>query len=217
VSEHATDILVFGGSFDPPHRAHIRLPLDAADLVGARKILFIPTGSNPQKADHGPTAPRHRVAMLERALAQEPRAVVSTIELDRPTPHYTIDTLELFREQSEYTNANMRLLIGADQAVNFRSWRQWRRVIELAEPLVMPRPPYTLEALPDAYEHAHPGESEEWIARTIDLPIVDESSTDVRKASETGMALELIVPESVASYIREHDLYGFGDHSATIG
>jgi nicotinate-nucleotide adenylyltransferase len=216
VSEHTTDILVFGGSFDPPHHAHITLPLDARNLVGARQILFIPTGSNPQKEDPSPTDPRHRVAMLEHALANEPRVVVSSIELDRPMPHYTIDTLKLLRAQPEYRNANMRLLIGADQALNFQSWRDWRRVIELAEPLVMPRPPYSLDALPDAYEEAHPGEASSWVARTIDLPLVDESSTDVREAVVAGIPLETIVPEAVASYIKEHSLYGFSDRPATI-
>lgn len=216
MSDQTADILLFGGSFDPPHHAHVTLPLEAAKRVGARETVFIPTGLNPQKEDQQPTEQHHRVAMLEAALHGQTGATISHIELDRPTPHYTIDTLMLLRDQPAYATATMRLLIGADQALNFRSWRDWQGIVDLAEPLVMPRPPYDLALLPEAYERAHPGEADLWMARTLPLPTLDECSTNIRQAIAEGASLGPIVPEGVERYIREHGLYGFGGHRATI-
>jgi len=210
------DILVFGGSFDPPHRAHVELPTLAARQVGAQEILYMPTGANPQKDEHATTDPHHRMKMLEAALAEEPLASISRLEIERPLPHYTVDTLELLARSPGYEQANMRLLIGADQALNFRTWREWERVMQLAEPLVMPRPPHTLETLPEAYASAHPGEEAIWMSRTLDLPLVDECSTDIREATRQGILLESIVPDVVARYIRDHQLYGFDGSGATI-
>lgn len=209
-------ILLFGGSFDPPHRAHIDLPLLAADATGADSVLFIPTKINPQKTGHPPTEPFHRLAMLEAALAHDPRAHVSSIELERPSPSYSVDTVRALRSDLGPDAPPLRFLIGADQALNFRSWREWRELERLAEPLVMPRTPHTLEVLPAEYERAFPGESARWIARTLDLPTEDASSTDVREASKHGIPLESIVPDVVTAYIRAHGLYGFGPERDTI-
>lgn len=209
-------MLLFGGTFDPPHRAHIDLPLLAADALGAGSVHFIPTRLNPQKTGHPPTDPSHRLAMLRAALEHDPRARISTIELEQPAPNYSIDTVKALRAQLGPDGPPMRLLIGADQALNFGSWRQWRELEQLAEPLVMPRTPHTLETLPAAYEQAFPGNSALWLSRTLELPTEDASSTDVREASRQALPLESIVPDVVANYIRAHGLYGFGVGRDTI-
>ena len=89
----APTVIVFGGTFDPPHRAHLTLPLLAADAIAAEHVLFIPAGCNPQKMAQRPTSGGHRIAMLEAALAGDSRASVSSIEVDRDGATFMVDTL----------------------------------------------------------------------------------------------------------------------------
>lgn len=217
MNEASAPILIFGGSFDPPHHAHIELPLRAADAINAERVLFIPTRVNPQKTDHPPTDSSHRLAMLHGAIAHDSRAQISTIELEREPPNYSIDTVKALRRTLGADAPPMRLLIGADQALNFTSWRQWQELVQLAEPLVMPRPPHTLHTLPAEYEEVFPGDSAVWLARTLELPSEEVSSTNVREAHNPDVELEALVPKSVAAYIRSHRLYGFGPERDTIG
>ena len=205
-------IILFGGSFDPPHRGHVTLPLLAADAVGARAVVFIPAGVNPQKSEHPPTAGRHRIAMLKSAVAHDPRARISSIELDRAGPSYSIDTVEALAAELAAEpgadHAPLRLLIGADQALNFRSWRRWEALEGLAEPLILPRAPQGVAELSRSLAEAYPRDADRWIARIVETPGLEASSTDVRAALARGDSLESLVPNSVANYIRSQGLYG---------
>lgn len=202
-------VLLFGGSFDPPHRAHVELGLAAADLIGASRILLIPAGVNPQKIDHPPTEARHRLAMLEAATRHDPRVEISTVELDREGPSWMIDTVErLAADAPEGTR--FRLLIGADQALNFDTWRRWRDLERLAEPLILPRAPYDAAALTEALAERHPGDADRWGGRILPLPCLEGSSTDVRTLIAAGEALDPLLAEPVADYIRANGLYGHG-------
>src|SRR5687767_7658800 len=106
-------VLVFGGTFDPPHLAHSRLPALAAQQLGCDEILYVPAAINPLKQDALPTSKEHRLAMLLLAIADVPGAKISTTELERNGPSYTIDTLkELRRKHNDATSFS--LLIGCD-------------------------------------------------------------------------------------------------------
>ena len=213
-------IILFGGSFDPPHRGHVTLPLLAADAVGARAVVFIPAGINPQKSEHPPTAGRHRIAMLESAVAHDPRASVSSIELERSGPSYTIDTVEALAAELAAEPGTepppLRLLIGADQALNFRSWRRWEALEGLAEPLILPREPQGVAELARSLVEVYPDDADRWVARIVETPCLEASSTDVRAALATGDSLESLVPKSVADYIRAEGLYGSGPERGRI-
>jgi nicotinate-nucleotide adenylyltransferase len=201
-------IILFGGTFDPPHRAHVELPLLAANLIGADTVCFIPAGLNPQKSEHPPTESHHRVAMLEAAIAGEPRATISRIEVDRSGPSYMIDTVEAIHADLGPDAPTVRLLIGADQALNFRTWKRWEDLEALAEPLVMPRAPHTIESLPADLEASHPGAGAIWMKRVVDIPPIEVDSTGIRKAVADGSSLERFVQPPVARYILENGLYG---------
>jgi len=201
-------ILLFGGSFDPPHRAHVHLPQQAARAIRADLIAYIPAGRAPHKLDQQQTDPRHRLAMLRLALADDPGPIPTTIltdEIDRgpDAPSYTVDTLESLAQRVD-RGATLRLLIGADQLRIFDQWRQPGRIIELAEPLVMVRPPDTrsslLEDLP-ADEHGA------WADRLIEIDAMDVSSTAVRERVGGDRPIDDAVCDAVAGYIREHGLY----------
>ncbi|MEO0514676.1 MAG: nicotinate (nicotinamide) nucleotide adenylyltransferase [Planctomycetota bacterium] len=194
-------LLIFGGSFDPPHVAHVDLPRLVARAINADVVVYVPAGRAPHKLDKVQTDPAHRLAMLRLALADEPGnpgAVVWTGEVDRVAdgrPSYTVDTLEDLAERIA-PDAQMRLLIGTDQVDIFESWYRAERVIELAEPVVMMRPPTTRDDLPAA-----------WRDRVVVVPTTAVSSTTVRQRVAEALPLDDAVHPDVAAYIHEHNLY----------
>jgi nicotinate-nucleotide adenylyltransferase len=213
-------VIVFGGSFDPPHVAHVLLPALAMRTLGAQAVVYVPAAQSPHKLDHVGTPAAHRLAMLRLALAEVPHAHILTDELDRaaaaPTadaaaaaspgaaPSYTVDTLEALHRRWG-PDPQMRLLIGADQLRVFDTWKSWARIIELAEPLVMVRSPQSraalLAALPRGF---HAGQ---WAGRIIDLPQIDISSSLIRAQVARGLPITGMVHPAVADYIRRHGLY----------
>ncbi|MBX2851701.1 MAG: nicotinate (nicotinamide) nucleotide adenylyltransferase [Phycisphaeraceae bacterium] len=201
------NILLFGGSFDPPHRAHIELPQQAAKAIGADLVAYIPAGRAPHKLDREQTDPQHRLAMLRLALSDQPGEVPSVVlsdEIDRGAdqPSYTVDTLESLKQRVE-PGTTLRLLIGADQLRIFDSWRNPERIIELAEPAVMVRPPDTQEAL---VADLPSDQREDWATRLIETEQIDVSSTDIRAQAGAGIRDEMVC-DSVAAYINQHGLY----------
>tara|TARA_R110002111_G_scaffold34011_1_gene67810 strand:+ start:26 stop:661 length:636 start_codon:yes stop_codon:yes gene_type:complete len=200
-------IILFGGSFDPPHVGHVALPVAARSAIDAKWLAFVPAARAPHKLDKVQTDPTHRLAMLQLAIEDIEDAIVLTDELDRAAdgaPSYTVDTLEHLRDQLP-EGVTMRLLIGADQVRIFDQWREPERIIELAEPLVMVRPPDTkaslLASLPD--DDARKA----WENRLVDVPAMDISSTQIRQRVAQGESTEGMVCPAVQAYILEHGLY----------
>jgi nicotinate-nucleotide adenylyltransferase len=198
--------LVFGGSFDPPHAAHARIASQAADAVGARRILVIPAGINPQRRDAPPAEPRHRLAMARLAFAGEPRATIDDRETRRTGPSYTVDTLEsLAREQP---TERFRLLLGGDQALNFETWRAPDRIEALAEPVVVPRAPLDADALRAALRERLGERARRWMDRVLPIAPVDTSSTDARAQLARGERPSPdVVGAAVVDYALRHGLY----------
>lgn len=200
-------ILIFGGTFDPPHLAHARLPPIAAGALGCDRIIYVPAAINPLKAA-GPTAPpHHRLAMLRLAVRGIREAEIDTQELDRPGPSYTVDTLTALHARFG-PDVHLFLLIGADAALDFERWKDWRRILELAEPAVMPRPPHPRKQLIEAFRAQDDLErAAYWIAHIVEVPYLDISATDVRSRLESGGDLAGLLDLAVIEYIRAHGLY----------
>lgn len=198
--------LIYGGSFDPPHAVHARIASQAADAVGARRILVIPAGVNPQRRDAPPAAPEHRLAMARLAFSAEPRATIDDREIRRAGPSYTVDTLEaLVREQP---SERFRLLLGGDQALNFTTWRQPDRIEALAEPVVVPRPPLDADALRAALRERLGADAHRWMDRVLPIVPVDASSTQARAQLARGERPSPdVVASAVVDYALQHDLY----------
>ncbi|MEE2682223.1 MAG: nicotinate (nicotinamide) nucleotide adenylyltransferase [Planctomycetota bacterium] len=213
---HSETVLLFGGTFDPPHRAHTTLPLAAAESIGADRVVFIPANVNPQKTETPPTPVAHRIGMLEAALKGTTNTTISRIEVDHPGPSWTIDTLRRLVREPAFRDARLRLLIGADQALNFTTWKEWQQVEQMAEPVVMPRPPHSRNALSAEYQRLHPDRAGLWLARTLELPMLDDRSTDIRTLIAEGRSLNSLLAPEVEDYVREHRLYGWGDPPARI-
>lgn len=188
----ASGAIIFGGSFDPPHRWHTTIAAAARRKLFPRHgwIIIIPAARSPFK-DRGPQASdADRLRMLELATAGMQRVIIWTEELDRAAanpgqPSYTIDTLRTLRSQVG-GKVPLRLLIGADQAAGFHKWKLHREIAALAEPLVVRRPPVTREndlrrilASTKAWSSA---EVDRWLARVIECRTSPLSSTRVRRA-----------------------------------
>jgi nicotinate-nucleotide adenylyltransferase len=219
-------ILVFGGSFDPPHRGHLTLPFEAAARLGCDEVVFIPARVNPLKVDTPPANPEARVRMLEAALALRKsvpghppiKARIDRREIDRDGPSFTFATLEsIHRELVEAAERDglelrrrprLRLLIGSDQALDFDRWRDWRKIIALAPPIVMPRPPETRTSLASRYrDHFDPTLAGRWATWTLDLAAEGVSSSEIRDRRARGEDVSALLPEGVLEIIEELGLY----------
>lgn len=180
---------VFGGTFDPVHVGHLAIALAALEEVPLDRVLFVLARRSPLKADGPEASEDDRLRMLEAAIADEPRFAISRLELDRPGPSYTVDTLESLRDQGD-----LFLILGADAADELDKWRDPERVRELATPVVAPRPGWSPPSRAD---------------RTIALrsPLLDVSSRQLRALARSGRSLRYLVPDPVRRHIEARGLY----------
>jgi len=210
----AGTVLLFGGTFDPPHIAHIDLPHRAKEACGADWLVYIPAAQSPHKADSPGASGDDRAAMLSAAIGSRAGTIVSRIEIDSTDgPSYTVRTLEKIRAALGEART-IRLLIGADQAVSFHRWYEYERIIELAEPLVMLRSPdETQQTLLDSMRsHWDEHGLARWAERIVDVPVLDVSATRVRELLDRGYIdsaeLAAMLPREVIEIIRARGLYG---------
>lgn len=208
--------LLFGGTFDPPHRQHVAMATAAADALGAPTILVVPAAINPQRQSARPPASgRDRLAMAAIAFRHEPRAEILDIEIARGGPSYTIDTIESLTARQP-----LRLLIGSDQALNLPTWRRWRDVVALAPPAIVVRPPETAAGLATTLGERMGERTELCRAWILPVPPVELSATHIRdqirnqirsqtrsERNEAGNPGEIDLDAEVLKYIRAHRLY----------
>lgn len=205
-------VLLFGGSFDPPHAAHAELASLARDAVfpgGDARLVLIPAARSPHKAVGPVASGPSRVAMLRLAFRDDPRASVWTEELDRAAQtgeaSYFVDTIRAARALLG-AGADLRFLIGADQAASFHRWRAFREVLELGGPVVLPRSPLdTPERVLDAMAASGAWSGEElaaWRGAIAEVGVLDARATDVRAGASRG-----VLAPAVRAYIESHGLY----------
>ena len=195
---------VLGGTFDPIHIAHLALAQEAAESLGLERVLFVPAGTPPHKPGVAITPAADRLAMVELAIAGNDRFEVSRLELDREGPSYTVDTLEALAAARRADTAGLTLILSADAFLGLRSWREPRHVLQLARLAVAPRDGYA-EAGPDFLATHFPGLSER--AVFLDGPRIRLSASVLRDRAAAGRSLRYLVPDAVAAYIGDHDLY----------
>ena len=192
---------VFGGSFDPPHNAHVALARAALDQFELDSLHVVPTGMAWHKS-RALSAPVHRLTMTRLAFDNVARVVVDDRELQREGPTFTIDTLKAL--QTENPQAQIYLFIGADQFVAFRQWHQWQEILEIAIICIADR----AESTPTQTQFdAYAAQSHRFF--TLKLPLMSVSATQVRQLIASGAACDIakLVPEPVARYIALHQLY----------
>lgn len=194
---------LLGGTFDPVHLAHLALAHAALDNLALDQVLWIPTGQPWQKTR--PITPAvHRVAMVQVAIADEPRFGLSRIEVDRPGPSYTLDTVRALAATQSGTE--WFLLIGQDQYTTLHTWRDWQALLALVVLAVANRPLHPANPADSKAPQPHP-DVQRLAHRQVALPMMDISSTDIRRRALEGTDFSHLVPPAVARYIETHGLY----------
>ncbi len=192
-------VLLFGGSFDPPHAAHIRLPQQAKDAIHADHLAFIPAAQQPLKESQTPA--HHRLAMLKLALEGSVDCHVLELELKRQGPSYTVDTVRELKARWGQ-QVTLRFLIGADQLAAFDRWRDWQTIEQLAQPVIMHRDGQMPITVPNGFDR------DQWLKRVIQVDRIDISSTNLRNQLAAGKHVdETLLAPQVQSYIHQHQLY----------
>lgn len=210
---------LLGGTFDPIHYGHLRMAEELAAALDIRQLRFIPAGNPPHRSPPRAAA-RHRLEMVRRAVAGNPRFVVDEREILQARPSYSVDTLaDLRRELPPATP--LVLFMGSDAFLGLTLWHEWRRLFDLAHIAVAHRPGFSPslweEALPDALRKQlvkrrseSPGELAEFAAGRVFLqPItqLDISASQIRDLCLRGRSTRYLLPDTVIDYIAENQLY----------
>ncbi len=194
-------ILVFGGTFDPPHKAHVDMLASAAEKTGAEKVLVIPTATPPHKEREGISSGEHRLNMCRLAFGNIPNARVSDMEINRGGRSYTVDTLTALCEQ--YPDKEILLLCGGDMFATLDSWVRAEDILKMAVPVGIRRPGTDAEFDAAAKRLWNMGATVEIIEDTM----ADISSTDIRTAVKKGASAEDMLTKEVAEYVKTNKLY----------
>jgi len=184
---------LLGGSFDPIHHGHLLVGLAAVDALGLESLRFVPAHTQPFKAGGHRATPEQRAAMVALAIEGEPRFALERVEVDRGGPSYTVDTLRALRAREP--GIEFALLIGADAAAELGSWREAEAIPGLARVVALTR----------GGAPAPPPSPLVW--RTLAVPAIEISATDVRARVRAGASVRWRVPDAVARYIAAGRLY----------
>jgi len=200
---HAKRLGIFGGSFDPPHSAHIALAKHAIAQFDLAELRIIPTGDAWHKA-RTLTASPHRLAMTRLAFADVPQTFVDTLEIDRDGATYTVDTLEELKAQQPDTD--LYLFIGADQANAFKTWHRWKEILGLATVVVADRPNEGQVGMASQWHNAVSPD-----VQRLDMPSLNVSATEIRAhvahGTQADPKMHAWLPAAVQHYIEKHSLY----------
>jgi nicotinate-nucleotide adenylyltransferase len=230
--ERRKRIALYGGTFDPVHAGHTTVARNLLELFALDEVLFIPAYVAPHKRGRAVSPALDRHAMLALATQGDARLKVSTVELDAPQRPYTVETLSRFREGAGET-AQLFFVMGADSWEEITTWREWERVLSLAEHLVVTRPGYELptghvtpgvRARVRDLQGATPERAGAALAEgggpriyLTDVARVNLSATDVRRAVRAGVGraeLSALVAPPVAEYILKYGLYREADETS---
>ncbi len=214
------NIAIFGGTFDPIHAGHLTAARAAQRRFSLERILFIPTGSPPHKIHDHLTDYAQRFAMVALACAGEPRFVPSTVEAPTPdrSPRYSIDTVRAVRRKLRQHD-RLFFIVGADAFLDLPHWREFRRLLDSVEFIVVSRPGSDVAALrqvapPDLLPARHLPARPDTIRlrhgavhflHGVDAPM---ASRDIRQAVHARKTITGLVPKLVEEYILKEGLYG---------
>lgn len=190
---------IMGGTFNPPHNAHLLIAELAKEQYGLDRIIFITSGNPPHKSDFADA--EHRFNMTRLAIAGNGAFLDDSFEIDRKEKSYTVHTLEYLKEK--YPSDELFFIIGEDSLKDLPKWYMPDEILKLANLLVFARTSNeglqrTIETMREKYsENIFP----------IASPIIEISSTDIRQRIKNGKTVRYMVPDAVLEYIKENGLY----------
>ena len=188
MKERLKKIGIFGGTFDPIHHGHLILARDAFEQLGFDRLIFIPAAISPHKLKQQPTAPELRLEMLRAAIEGESHFCLDALELERPAPSYTVDTMEVLKTREP--DADFVYLIGEDNVVRLPTWHRFADLARMVQFAVLDR---------SGLKTTHPYPT---IRRHLEI-----SASDIRNRVARGQSIRYLVPPVVEKIIRERQLY----------
>lgn len=196
---------IYGGTFDPVHYGHLLLAETCREACQLDEVWFVPSAVTPHKQDQSRTPAKQRIEMLELAIAGHTGLKVSTIEIDRGGVSFTVDTLTAIRESQPA--AELFFLMGADSLHDFPTWRLPAKICEIATLLVVSR----AGSLPPDFEplkaHVVVEGLTEIRTTQVEMPIVELSSSDIRRRVAAKKSIRFRTPRAVEKYIETERLY----------
>lgn len=193
---------ILGGTFDPPHIGHLVLAAEAQSQLELDRILWVLTPFPPHKAGQEITPIEHRLDMLLAMITDNPGFELSRVDLDRPPPHYALDTVRLLT--SSHLRDEMIYLMGGDSLRDLPTWHRPRDFVMACEAIgVMRRPGDEIDL--DALETIIPGLTKK--VRYIQAPLIDISSSMIRQRIASGQSYRYFLPPEIYQYIRRYRLY----------
>jgi nicotinate-nucleotide adenylyltransferase len=213
---------ILGGTFDPVHLGHIETALAAAHALDLDRVLLLPAGAPPHRAQQPFASRFHRFAMVALAVTGRPHLEVSDLEIGEPGPSYTFETLSRLQADG-LTPAQIFFITGADAFAEIATWSRYPQVLDMANFVVVSRPGYPAGSLRAklpalaARMRADAKPTDQVAIFLVDAPTPDVSSTGIRRALETGGSVEGLVPAAVAGYIDQHGLYSRAGATASTG
>jgi len=197
---------VMGGTFDPVHHGHLVAASEVAATHHLDEVLFVPTGQPWQKHDDPVTPAEHRYLMTVIATAANPRFTVSRVDIDRPGPTYTIDTLHDLQAQRG-PDVDLFFITGADALAQILTWKAAEELFSLAQFIGVTRPGHALST------DGLPADR----VSLLEVPAMSISSSDIRRRSRRGEPVWYLVPDGVVQYIAKHRLYPLAEDAEETG
>ncbi|WP_448576606.1 nicotinate-nucleotide adenylyltransferase [Thermomicrobium sp.] len=192
---------IFGGTFDPIHHGHLIVAEVLREELQLSRVLFLPAGQPPHKIGRPITPIPHRLAMLQLALQGNPHFAISYVDVRRPGPCYTVDSLTVLRH--EYPDAELVFLMGEDSLHDLPTWHQPNRIAELALLGVALRPGIAVD-LESVFARV-PAARDRVIL--VPVPLIQIAASDIRRRVAQGRTIRYQVPPVVEEYIARHGLY----------
>ena len=197
------DIGVLGGTFDPVHVGHLIIAEKARIRLGLSQVVFVPAGQPWLKQYSDISSGEHRLEMIRLAIAPNAFFRASTVDLERPGPSYTVDTLaDLKRGLGQ--EGNLYFILGLDALAGLPTWKEPQKIVELCY-LVAARRAEAMDVDMDSLDRSIPSISSRVII--LDNPLIDISSSEIRQRVAEGKSIHAMVPDAVERYIREKRLY----------
>jgi nicotinate-nucleotide adenylyltransferase len=185
---------VFGGTFDPPHLGHLIVAADVCVALELDRLLFIPAAVPPHKLAQVEATAEQRLEMVRAAVRGDARFEVDDLELRRPGPSFTVDTLHTLR--TRFPESRLYFLIGADALREIHSWREPEEVARLAQLIVFARDG---QQAPTMHGIS---------AQPVPVTRVDISASEIRRRVRAGIPIRYLVPDAVREIIERENLYG---------
>lgn len=184
---------IFGGTFDPPHLGHLIIAQTAVENLEIDKVLFVPAANPPHKTERLMAPASHRLAMLKLAIKGNKKFEATALEIQRGGISYTVDTLRNLNER--YPVAQLFLILGEDNYAEFDSWKSPEEIVRVASLVIYHRSGYGIV------------QGSRYPVTELKGPLLELSSTDIRKKVSRGQSIRYFVPKDVASYIKTRKLY----------